>query len=175
MQYTRLTLWLFAAGLLGLAACVNPPDYPIEPVIVYEGLNKDTIYQFRDAAGNAGPPDSITIQFSFTDGDGDISTTDTVDIFVRDSRFLEAERPTSFAFPPIPGEGTSNGISGDVFVTVVNSAQGICCIFNDRICIDDPRYPVDTFSYFIYMVDRAGNQSNTIQTEQIKLLCDLDR
>ncbi|CAH1001878.1 hypothetical protein LEM8419_02786 [Neolewinella maritima] len=165
MQYTRSVLWLLLTGLLiGLAACVSPPDYPDEPVIVYEGISKDSIYQFT-----TGPQDSIVIQFSFTDGDGDISSSDSVDIFYVDSRFPN-EPPTPLAFPLIPTEGTGNGISGDVFFTLINTNQ-ICCVFNGRLCIDDPRYPVDTLSYSFYIQDRAGNVSNTIRTEQINILC----
>ena len=165
MQYTRFVLWLLAAGAALVTACVNPPDYPDEPVIQYEGVNKNTIYQFTN-----GPLDSITIQFSFTDGDGNLSTPDSADIFFRDSRFPNVE-PTALSFPVIPAEGTGNGISGDVFFTLINEAQSVCCAFNDRFCIADERFPVDTFSYFIYIKDRDGNVSNTIQTEQIQILC----
>lgn len=174
MQYTRLPLWLFAA-LLSAAACVNPPEYPDEPIIVFEQLNKNTIYQYNDQNNRPGPADSIVIKFSFTDGDGDLSNADgKADIFLRDSRFGDlAQIPV--AFPLIPGEGTGNGISGDVSFTLLNIPQQICCVFNGRICVDDDRYPVDTLSYFIYIEDRAGNRSNTIQTEQIQILCDLDR
>ena len=165
MQYTRFVLWLCTAGLvLALAACVNPPDYPDEPIIQYEGISKDSIYQFTN-----GPEDSLVIQFSFTDGDGNISTEDSADITIIDSRFPTFEN--SLAFPVIPNEGTGNGISGDVFFTLINTGQSICCRFNDFICAEDPAYPVDTFSYSIYIVDRDGNRSNTIQTEQIKVLC----
>ena len=166
MQYTRFVLWLFAAGfVLGLAACVTPPDYPDEPVIQYESISKDSIYQFTN-----GPEDSIILQFSFTDGDGNISSSDSADIFIQDSRFPNT-LPISGAFPLIPTEGTGNGISGDVFFTIINTGQAVCCVFNDTYCEADPRYPVDTLSYAIYIMDRDGNRSNTIRTKQIKVLC----
>jgi hypothetical protein len=165
MQYTRFALWLLAL-LLGVSGCVSPPDYPDEPVIAYEGISKNTIYQFTN-----GPSDSLTIQFSFTDGDGDISSPDSTNIFIVDSRFPDEDPSFVAAFPTIPVEGTGNGISGDVFFTVINSGQAVCCVFNDRFCAEDVRYPVDTFSYQIYITDRAGNRSNTIQTEQIQILC----
>ncbi|MBC6993875.1 hypothetical protein QWY85_20505 [Neolewinella lacunae] len=151
--------------LLCFAACVNPPDFPIEPVLTYEGINKNQIYQFTN-----GPLDSIIVHFSFTDGDGDLSlssTTDSVDIFFTDSR-LGIQTP--FTLPLIPQEGTGNGISGDIFVTVINTSA-ICCIFNNRFCTEDPSFPVDTFSYAIQIRDRAGNLSNVIRTETIDILC----
>ncbi|MEL7161457.1 MAG: hypothetical protein AAFN92_11935 [Bacteroidota bacterium] len=144
------------------AACVTPPDFPEEPVITFERLSKDQIYQFTN-----GPLDSIQIHFSFTDGDGDLSQGDSIDIFLTDSR-LGIQTP--FSFPDIPSEGTGNGISGDVFITVVNTT-GICCIFRNRLCVADPNFPVDTFSYEIQIQDRAGNLSNKIRTTPIEILC----
>lgn len=168
MQYAPTSVWLssLALALCGLAACVSPPDYPEEPVITYEGISKDSIFQFTN-----GPADSLVVHFSFTDGDGDISTEDSTDIFLRDSRFPDLPPTVVGAFPPIPSGGTSNGISGDVFFTIINSGQGICCIFNNTFCAEDERLPVDTFHYEIYIVDRAGNQSNTIRTETIAIDC----
>lgn len=153
---------LYFLPVLFFAACVNPPDYPDEPVITYEGINKAQIYQFTN-----GPLDSIRIQFSFTDGDGNLSNGDSIDIFLTDSR-LGIQTP--FSFPAIPSEGTGNGISGDVFIDIINTT-GICCIFRNRLCIADDNFPVDTFSYSIQIQDRAGNLSNIIQTEPIEILC----
>ena len=170
MQYTRPVLWLLALALLGLAACVNPPDYPDEPFIVYEGISKDTIIAYNDSTS---VQDSLVIQFSFTDGDGNISNEDSVDIFVQDSRSRANNLPPAIfaGFPAIPNEGTGNGISGDVFYTVVNSGAGINCIYRGRQPANFPEYPIDTVSYFIYILDRDGNQSNVVKTEQIKIVC----
>ncbi len=162
MQYIRLALWLLAATFV-LASCVTPPDYPEEPVIQYEGVNKDSIY-----AQITGISDSVTFQFSFTDGDGDLSSVDSTDIFYVDSRFPNLITP--LALPPIPREGTGNGISGDVFFTLINTGQ-VNCVYNGRFPAQDPAYPVDTFSLSISMRDQAGHLSNTIRTEQIKISC----
>lgn len=118
-----LKSFLYLLPVLLLAACVNPPDFPSEPVITFEGLNKNEIYQFTN-----GPLDSIRVHLSFTDGDGDLGqiASDSVDIFFTDSR-LGIQTP--FRIPPIPAEGTGNGISGDIFISVINTT-GICCIFN---------------------------------------------
>lgn len=169
MQYIPLRLWLFASlALVAVLGCVSPPDYPVEPVIQYEGISKEAIYAYNDTTSRQ---DSVIIQFSFTDGDGDISSMDSTDIFIKDSRFPTLPPTIVGAFPPIPSEGTGNGISGDVFFTIVNSGQGVCCIFNDRICAQSEVYPVDTVSYEIFILDQAGNQSNVIRTEQIQILC----
>lgn len=146
------------------AACVNPPEFPNEPVLTFEGLSKSQIFQFTN-----GPLDSIQIHFSFTDGDGDLSLpdTDSIDIFLTDSR-IGLQTPLSL--PLIPEEGTGNGISGDIFINLINQT-GICCIFNNRLCAADESYPIDTFSYAIQIRDRAGNMSNVIRTDPIEILC----
>lgn len=160
----RPYLLAFSALLLVFTACVKPPEFPNEPVITFESLNKDQIYQFTN-----GPLDSIQVHFSFTDGDGDLSLidSDSVDVFLTDSR-LGIQTP--FRLPMIPPEGTGNGISGDIFINVINTT-GICCIFNNRLCAADPSYPVDTFTYSIQIRDRAGNLSNIIRTDPIEILC----
>lgn len=152
-------------SLLFLAvACVKPPEFPIEPVITYQSLNKAQIYQFTN-----GPLDSIQIHLSFTDGDGDLGRmdSDSVDVFLTDSR-LGIQTPLNL--PIIPPEGTGNGISGDIFINVINTT-GVCCIYNSRFCVADAAYPVDTFSYAIQIKDRAGHLSNVVRTERIEILC----
>lgn len=153
--------------LAAFSACVNPPEFPDEPVITYVGLSKNQIYQNTN-----GPRDSIIIHFTFTDGDGDLSKigADTLsDLFIQDSRL--AGLTTPFTLPVFDNEGTGNGISGDIFLTIDNQAQAVCCIANNRFCAENPAVPVDTFSYSIQIADRAGNLSNVIRTEPISILC----
>ncbi|NJC28116.1 hypothetical protein [Neolewinella antarctica] len=147
-----------------LASCVDAPEYPVEPVITFEGVNKDRVFQ-----DGIGIIDSIEIQFSFTDGDGDLSDLngDSINMFLTNSQL---GIPQAFAIPTITKEGTGNGISGDIFITVANTT-GICCIFDRVACASDPRFPVDTFSYAIQIQDRAGNRSNKIQTSVIEIIC----
>lgn len=148
--------------VLFLAACVNAPEFPTEPVITYEGVNKAEIFQSVN-----GPLDSIEFHFSFTDGDGDLGQ-DSTSIFFTDSRLGTI---TPFRIRPFPTEGTGNGISGDIFVRFVNLDAGVCCISGNRICIINEAVPVDTVSYAIQIMDRAGNLSNVIRTEVIEIKC----
>lgn len=155
-------LVLFLLPLAFVLSCVNAPDFPEEPVITYEGADKTEIFQFLN-----GPADSIEFHFSFTDGDGDLSQ-DSTDIFFTDSRTQEL---IPFRIPGFPSEGTGNGISGDVFVRFVNIDAGVCCILGNRICFANEVLPVDTVSYAIQIMDRAGNLSNTIRTDVIEIKC----
>ncbi|MEL6142418.1 MAG: hypothetical protein AAFU67_12445 [Bacteroidota bacterium] len=158
----------FLLLVMCFSSCSDAPNYPIEPVITYEGISKNQVFQFTN-----GPVDSVQIRFSFTDGDGDLSQidSDSIDIFFTDSRLPDL--PFFFRFPLIDPEGTGNGISGTATVTLVNSLSGagICCIFEEVRCAEDPNFPVDEVVYSIQIRDRANNFSNVIETEPIQIIC----
>ncbi len=166
---SRLAAFLLLLCLL--VGCADAPEYPNEPVIKFESLSKSTLYQ--SGGPTALPADSLVVRFSFTDGDGNISQLDgdmTNDIFFYDSRLPAFSEP--LRFPLIDQEGTGNGISGIVSVTLINKPSvGPCCIRNGRACVQEASFPVDTFSYEIEIRDRAGNISNRIRTDPISLLC----
>lgn len=161
------TLVIATFFLLSFNSCVQPPDYPNEPVIEFLRLNKNAIAQ-----GNAGArPDTLAVMFSFTDGDGNLGyNTDTLDIFLTDSRdgFI-----TRFKFPVIPDQGSGNGISGEVTLRLPNTPFSICCTFPDGspACQRNTKFPVDTFSYTIQIRDRNSNFSNKVQTDLVTILC----
>lgn len=149
-----------------LLGCAKPPNYPLTPVIKYEGVNKKEIAQGNAAAEE----DYLNITFSFTDGDGDISfERDSLDVFLTDSR--DGSR-LPYRLPSISTQGVGNGISGNITIRILNKLQ-ICCTFPNGAtpCTKSTQFPTDTFSYFIQMRDRAGNWSNTIQTDVITVLC----
>ena len=156
-------LVLFSLPLL-LAACVQAPEFPVEPEIEYVGVSKNSIKQ-----GPTGQADTITFQLSFTDGDGDLSR-DSADIFVTDQRLNQT---FGLRIPDIPSEGTSNGISGDLMIEFTN--RDICCIdfstVPGRACFQDRDFPQDTVSFAIQIQDRAGNISNVVETDPIIVLC----
>ncbi|MCO6487136.1 MAG: hypothetical protein J5I98_01905 [Phaeodactylibacter sp.] len=149
-------------------SCVQPPNYPNTPEIAYVGVDQNTIHQ-----GNAGNlPDTLEITFSFTDGDGDLGTDgEAFDVFLTDSRdgFTDIKK-----LPIIPDQGIGNGISGEITIRLPNRPFGICCIYpdNPNSCEPNPDIPTNEISYQIQIQDRAGNMSNTIQTEVITILCD---
>ncbi|HHM21422.1 MAG TPA: hypothetical protein ENJ20_05300 [Bacteroidetes bacterium] len=145
------------------AACSTPPDYPIEPVLEFVDVSKDTIR--RGSFFN----DTTFVTFSFTDGDGDIGDRDSLQLFVTDSRngFVN-----DFRIPFVLEPGASNGIKGEITVRLFSS----CCIFPSDLFLDgctdiyDPM-PYDKVVYDIYIKDRAGHQSNVISTTPIFIRC----
>lgn len=166
----RTLLYLLPVFLL--AACVKAPEFPNEPVITFESISQNRINQ-----ANADlPKDSIRIHLTFTDGDGDLGQngSDTVQIILTDSRSngrVPGLIRIPLRIPDIPSEGTGNGISGDLFISIENEALAIGCISNRRLFAQDPELPVDTVSYAIQIRDRAGNMSNTVRTDLIDIIC----
>ncbi|MFN0035717.1 MAG: hypothetical protein ACKVUS_11670 [Saprospiraceae bacterium] len=162
-------LFLFAAACLCVLFqfCVQPPDYPDEPVIAYVGLSKNLLQQGQDN-------DSFLVTFSFTDGDGDLGfpvTDYTPSVFVRDSR--DSFPKPGFQLPYVEPQGAGNGISGEISVKLYS----VCCIYTapdgiNLACEDVPQsLQFDTFYYYIKIRDRAGHESNEIKTEAITLRC----
>lgn len=165
-KYLRYFL-LFIPGTLFIASCTNPPDYPDEPVIEYLRMNKTIIAQGNQNAS----PDTLSITFSFTDGDGDLSNeTDSIDVFLTDSR---DGFPTNFKLPTLPTQGVGSGISGEITVSIPNTPFQICCTFPNGApaCLPNQQFRTDEFFFTIQLRDRAGNMSNEIETEMITVLC----
>ena len=150
-----------------LQQCVQPPNYPIEPVIQYIGLSKTQMKQ------GTGYQDSLFVTFSFTDGDGDLgypATDPTPSVFIRDSRDSFPKPPIQL--PYVEPQGAGNGISGEITIKLPTT----CCIYingqgSKFACEDVTQIQFDTFFYYIKIRDRAGHESNEIKTEAITLRC----
>jgi len=113
--------------------------------------------------------DSVTLTLNFTDGDGDIGELDgniKPNIFVIDNRIDTIADP--FVIPTIPEQGVKNGIQGQIKLRLFNTC---CLIPGISACDSSPDFPLDTVTYDVYLLDRAGNQSNTVTTSMITLLC----
>lgn len=167
-KFITPTLLLLIFAFLSAQFCVKPPDYPKEPVIDFIGLSKSVLRQGK-AKG-----DSLSIIFSYTDGDGDLgfpNNVSTPSVFVRDDR--DSFSKFEYQLPYVEPQGASNGISGEISIIVPTS----CCIFVDnqgikRACDNVPdTLQFDTLYYFIRIRDRAGNMSNEIKAGPITLRC----
>jgi len=162
VKYNFKIICLFFLMAAALSSCLKAPDYPLEPQIEFMNISKPAFRQGFAAR------DSIIVGFSFTDGDGDLGSNDSLNVFVRDSRdnFLANQ----FRIPFIPEEGTGNGISGEIFVTIYST----CCYFPDNTppCTPSMDNPMDSLRYKIQIRDRANNWSNEIETDLIYIICD---
>ena len=161
----RILFYGFALAVSFLLACSDPPDYPIEPQIEFVGISKDTLSQ------SDLNEDSLLIRISYTDGDGDLGVdgdSPEQSIFVTDLR--NGQLLDQAKIPKVPEQGSSNGIFGELEFRLYTT----CCLFPDLIppCSNPAQYPTDTVVFEIYITDRAGHESNRVQTSPILLLCD---
>ena len=170
--------------LCGLQACLQPPDYSDVPEIAYVGMDKMFVKQGSSERINGqivSLSDTLTITIAYTDGDGDIGadldSLGNVD-FLNNVVFIDnrTNQDSKISVPFIPALGLGNGISGQISFEIYTALGGMCCIYDDKNgqdpCTSSTRYPTDTMTYTIYIVDQAGNESNRIETEPIILLCD---
>ncbi len=147
---------------LSLTACLNAPNVSEVPSIDFLSISKDTLQQ-----SPVGLTDSLIVSFQFEDGDGDLGQDQILDLFVTDNR--TGESYGNLSIPSLPEQGASNGINGEISFKIFST----CCIFPDGIppCESPAAYPENELSLDIMIRDRSGNESNTITTSRVVLLC----
>lgn len=163
IRYPHLILFCLFADLF-FQQCASRPDYPDEPLIEFVSLSKNLMKQSALGA------DSIQVSFSFTDGDGDLGDdSGEPNIFIVDSR--DGFSKPSYRIPRIEQQGAGNGISGVITLVLPTT----CCIHvnasNDTTACQYVPVPMDTLTYLISITDRAGHESNRIETPPIGLIC----
>ncbi len=157
MRDIKILTILFVCVLFVFNACVDPPEYPEEPVIEFVSISKtNVVSQFLQQE------DSLAITISFTDGDGDLGNDDnSLDVMLIGSNFNDT---SYFKLPVIPQQGVGNGISGEA--TFSMDENYFCCLS----CFA----PVDETNaqfYTIRIKDIAGNFSNPVVTPEITIQC----
>lgn len=145
----KYSLLIVVVSMLALAACVPEPQYSFIPHIEFQSMSGNTFDELDE--------DSLSIVVYFEDGDGDLGSDDSINMFWEDSRVPGF--PLAFKIPFIELQGNSKAISG----TITTYYPISYCLDNDDA--------VDTFYYKIYIVDRAGNVSNVDSTDLIFLNC----
>ena len=154
MKWQPILLLLLVSG--GYTACTKKQSgFAREPHIEFQGLSPQVI---RAGSGE----DTLFISFDFKDGDADLgndAASGNYDIFMKDER--DATEYTFF-FPKISDE-VRNPDKG---------MQGTCTFYLLGAFITlRPDHPErDTTSYSLYIKDRAGNQSNTIYTDNVYII-----
>ena len=157
MKMKNVFITLLLLGVIGFAMCIRPPDYPIIPRIGFLRMTKNTLKQ-----GNA-LTDSLRLVLSFEDGDGDIGSNDSVNVFLFDSRQPNGT-PEIARMPLVPEQGAKNGISGEISLLIYTT----CCLPG---CNLPSKNAVDSLFFDVFIKDRAGNKSNVVRTPLIALRC----
>ena len=172
MRVAKSLSLFFFLGLL-MTACLQPPDYPAEPVIEFSYFSSTGMNQ-RPVNGKV---DTLFVVFDFTDGDGDIGlegddATLNIDMFdLRDGSRILAR------LPKVEALGAQNGISGEISIRITNDPNigDVCCVIlpdnggPGQACVPD--IPPQQVGYSIRIQDQAGNWSNTIETPTFTLNC----
>jgi hypothetical protein len=153
---------LAAAAVLGLAAllgaCVQPPEYPIEPVLTFRAISATTL--------DLSAPEEVFLSIDFTDGDGDLGQgnaedpdADTVkNVIVEDSRVPGF--PILYHIDEVVPRSSVQAISGRIDLRF---NPGFFACLNGEVA--------DTLTLSVKVVDRAGNESNVVRTPELLLLC----
>ncbi len=140
---------LIPFAFLLLAGCNDAPVFPDEPEIEFVSITPEEATQFT--------ADEITLTFRYQDGDGDLGYIgDPVNnLFVIDSRTAFAGNPariTAFAFETLTPDTRKPSIQGEFSISLTTPPFEITA---------------EPLVYNVYIVDRAGNVSNTISTSPI--------
>jgi len=142
-----LLFYLPAILVLGCTKVSNDPFYELTPRIELVEVTNETVVQFTD---------SISVTILYEDGDGDLGTADpdVNSIFVKDSRLELADE---YYLGPLAPNGEKISING----TINLNLSPTFLLGNGT---------TEKMVLSIYVVDRAGNQSNTIETQPITIL-----
>jgi hypothetical protein len=153
----KLTPFLLLLYFVSFFSCDKPPSNI--PFLEFVSVSKSFMLQ------NSG--DSLFLVFSFTDGDGNLGSDTSDNIFVKDSR--NGLNIATYKMPDYLGSNPNN-ISRSGEVTVVVYAQ--CCIYPDSSsCHSSTLFPERTMKYQIQIVDNNGNFSNIMESSEITLDC----
>ncbi|MCF6171926.1 MAG: hypothetical protein L3J31_05105 [Bacteroidales bacterium] len=173
---TKIVFILLTVGVMGFVACNKFEKFPIEPVIKYD---KFVLL--------SNPTNGITergvLQFSYTDGDGDLGLSDKdteppfnfggeyyynliINYFEKQNgKFVEVPlltwNPDSLRYDTLSFNGRFPVLTPE---TGNLSIKGI---FQDTLFIYNPLSEFDTIKFSAYIIDRALHKSNMIETGEI--------
>ena len=159
----RIKLMILTISVCGISACYKTPTYPIEPHIEFQDYTVAQPYTITDT-GN--------LRITFTDGDGDLGMLNNSDsgtlskIYINNIKYALPSVPRNI--PIIPQKGTTKAISGTIDIKLAGS--GGVGLLDESYCLLI-QHPLDTLTFSIYIMDRAGHKSNVITTAPLVVRC----
>lgn len=138
----NLSLLFFLS--FAIVSCKKEDEIGPIPEIEFISVTPQNVQEYTD---------SLVFTIKYRDGDGDLGENDpdAENFFLADSRNNVIYK---FRIPQLAPDNSSIIIEGNLNVTLANTA-----------IIDGSGS--QTFSYSIYVKDRAGNQSNTVTTSMV--------
>jgi hypothetical protein len=140
----KKTLWI-VLGMLGtLSACTKLAEISEVPEIAFESVVPNVVTEYQD---------SLYFTVSYRDGNGDLgqNNTDNNNLFIEDSR---NQVTYGFRIQQLAPNNADIAIQGNLNVTLPNTA-----IINGGAS--------ESVSYSIWVVDRAGNESNRVSSSTV--------
>lgn len=140
----KLIKYIFIANILMTSCSKDEEEGGLEPVLTYDSMTPTELTELVD---------EITIKFNYSDADGDLGESDdatAINLFITDSR---NQVVNSFRVKQLAPDNATIAIEGTLSV-----------IIPPLVITDGSASEIGAFS--IYMVDRAGNKSNVIVSEQ---------
>lgn len=145
---TRLfTAMIITAMLAGMAGCSKEKAISATPEIKFIAMSPGTAQKYVD---------EVKVTIEYTDGDGDLgeNTSDVKNLFCTDSRNNVTYQ---FRINQLAPDEANIIIQGEISFNL--PPQGFA----------DDNNTSETATYSIYVKDRAGNISNTIQTPALTI------
>ena len=132
---------LLAFGLFG---CEKDGSISVIPEIGFVSIDPVAAQQF----------DAVEIVISYQDGDGDLgeNIAGVENLFVTD---LRNGVVYTYRIQELAPQGSSIAIQGNLNIQI------------NAVSVIDPMATSEQVQYSIYVVDRAGNQSNVVTTDEI--------
>ncbi|MEM6260914.1 MAG: hypothetical protein AAGI38_00290 [Bacteroidota bacterium] len=149
---TRIVLVLLSIALMLTVGCGSDSD---EPAPQFSNVPEIELLSVSPGSIQA-LTDSLVFEIKYTDGDGDLGTTDDKvrNLFIVDTRI---DVTHEFRIPLIvPNEG-------------IVSITGTFRVNLGGIILKDPNATSEEVIFNIYLVDRAGNQSNEIESPAVTI------
>lgn len=152
-----------------MTGCVSEPKFSLRPDIDFDKIE---IIRTSDQLGNT--TDSVTISVKFTDGDGDLGVLDQandpdnyfINVFLRrNNQYVEFQFPNQELKFGGKFSDLSDGATGPIQGTLLYSFNISPAAYKDM-----PKN--DIWKFQVYLKDRAGNYSDTVFTDSIRVNID---
>lgn len=148
MKKNKSLFFLFLSGILiSFSGCKKEEPISNVPSIKFVSMTPNPAVKYHD---------EIKITIEYTDGDGDLgeNTPDAKNLYCTDSRNGVTYE---FRIPQLGPDNSNIIINGQLIFDL--APQGF---------VDDNN-TTEITTYSIYVKDRAGNQSNTVQTSSLTI------
>lgn len=167
--------WMVLLPLL-LTGCLEKVEYPIEPIITYQGMS----YLMNADSTLTG---EVVVSIGYTDGDGDLGLDDADTVYpfgLHDPHYynliIDYLKWDGSAFVETPLLSWNQLTQS--YDTISFNARFKRLVFNDvekpisgtfdyTMNVFNPFSPHDTIKFSITLIDRALHESNSVETESI--------